>query len=1351
MDMFIQIIQIHYSDVLDVETDQGYNNIVEEIKQNLLAKGVREGTFDRFKSHFDDLGEKVFADYISNVESSFKEKGIGFDRNKFNSAKIKGAKGGKFFSLMAIYDLLDSIGDTATLGRHDNDALKQVFGINGILDAMDDVRTSLNISPNSKVGRLINKIPQPIRQAFVKIIDNPVVQSITFATIAYQFGYSVNEIAQGNNHPLNYYWTASGGVKLVSMSIRPISIGVSFTIKSVSATTKILRGLSDAGKVLGRVAIVTTVADVLMTIGVEIHERMEYTKAIAEQVPLLPGDEQAEVFFAKVIKFFTGRDVEKEYGDIIRVRGYLNHVKEVAIKLLDDNYNIAAIVQYVISIEEKYSEIIRDADRICQPGPAFAGFCHQTCELEEKYNNISFSNVNTASNAEKDLSSLDISKTLPMRSYTLVMNEGWERFICNIKNNPKCDQDIDKKKVYVVNTDAKYIPHLTKYEYENLGLRIIDAPLRKPSQKSQCSKIINEKGGGFFPCNIKKIHRSCQETFTLSGKPFIFTNPKRKDSSVIKNGTYPKDSVLYISGPKTLTAAANYPAVMHIPDGSNIRYIGSKNNETIFIINNSISGTLEGGAGKENTVVMNVEANNIVADLHSGAIHYSNGGNIRLVNTYNYVSNFDNRQNITTHCETRLINVKNAEVWQNSFNCTDKDYEVRVVNKENMHHRGLKQTIFVVNEDSNNAKIVSDLGSTGKIKGNFDIIRVQVANITQWGVSKDTGKDSYSLDLLANDTQSIVSSTTIDDFKNLVIQVNCQGITESVTIQDKSLSDTIEDIRYQKLRNSGSDIDREIIQNSEKKLKAFIQASILDQELLDTYQIAKGIADDNNFDIPVSQIEVIKNRMGISSEKVIIAGMYSDQVIIDFSYNNSDVTSSYQKYHGNGGSYDYDHCNYYQDVTVEGREGQRQYIIKLPDTLNSEISSSLIRLNLKIKNKAAPYQSISYSIIDFAKLNVTDVDSIGIQEGKRSYINECYNESISDLTEDSLEIQDITMLDSKGTKWSLSVGLVDYFQSPEHQQIVLQINNELYKIDSTNSKLEHVEMDPNSFRYYQPDEQGLQIYHNQPIDNNDVGLVDFRDKSVLGFDMEIADDSLVLSYGNSTIAKVENWSNYQPARKIMFAFNDATVSGSRCIASTCNSEDIIEDFNKKKVTLKQMFDAIVQGDISEAERKIKAIEGKSGLTPLYVAIQAGRLDIVEILFDGKHFSVKDKDIYGCNPLHWAAQQGNLNIAKFLVEKGADIGAKDKNGRTSLRIAACNGSLDIVKFFLDKNASIEAKSNDPYKMMGVVEGVKKEIINQADTAPNVKRWAEFFVEKLRYSIKSVAKEKLKDGMLRNMGG
>jgi predicted ATPase len=111
------------------------------------------------------------------------------------------------------------------------------------------------------------------------------------------------------------------------------------------------------------------------------------------------------------------------------------------------------------------------------------------CELEKKYNNISFDKINAASNIKNDLSLLNISKALEMRPYTLVMSDGWERFICDVKSSSQCYQDIDRKEVYIVNTDAKHIPHLTKYEYETLGLRIVDAPLGKPIQKSQCSKI----------------------------------------------------------------------------------------------------------------------------------------------------------------------------------------------------------------------------------------------------------------------------------------------------------------------------------------------------------------------------------------------------------------------------------------------------------------------------------------------------------------------------------------------------------------------------------------------------------------------------------------------------------------------------------------------------------------------------------------------------------------------------------------------------------------------------------------------------------------------------------------------
>ena len=127
-----------------------------------------------------------------------------FNSDKFKLAKANAVKGGRFLSLMAVYDLLDSAHDVSTLGRHDNTALKRVFAINGILDSINDVRESMSasiyvhgsnvkvkISPESIMGKIVGKIPSYTRKAFVKIIDNPAVRSITFATLAYQFGYSV--------------------------------------------------------------------------------------------------------------------------------------------------------------------------------------------------------------------------------------------------------------------------------------------------------------------------------------------------------------------------------------------------------------------------------------------------------------------------------------------------------------------------------------------------------------------------------------------------------------------------------------------------------------------------------------------------------------------------------------------------------------------------------------------------------------------------------------------------------------------------------------------------------------------------------------------------------------------------------------------------------------------------------------------------------------------------------------------------------------------------------------------------------------------------------------------------------
>jgi ankyrin repeat protein len=51
--------------------------------------------------------------------------------------------------------------------------------------------------------------------------------------------------------------------------------------------------------------------------------------------------------------------------------------------------------------------------------------------------------------------------------------------------------------------------------------------------------------------------------------------------------------------------------------------------------------------------------------------------------------------------------------------------------------------------------------------------------------------------------------------------------------------------------------------------------------------------------------------------------------------------------------------------------------------------------------------------------------------------------------------------------------------------------------------------------------------------------------------------------------------------------------------------------------------------------------------------------------------------------------GNLDVVKYLVEKGADVKAANNYGNTPLHLAADNCNLDIVKYLLEKGADVKA--------------------------------------------------------------
>ena len=60
--------------------------------------------------------------------------------------------------------------------------------------------------------------------------------------------------------------------------------------------------------------------------------------------------------------------------------------------------------------------------------------------------------------------------------------------------------------------------------------------------------------------------------------------------------------------------------------------------------------------------------------------------------------------------------------------------------------------------------------------------------------------------------------------------------------------------------------------------------------------------------------------------------------------------------------------------------------------------------------------------------------------------------------------------------------------------------------------------------------------------------------------------------------------------------------------------------------------------------------------------------------------------YGTTPLHAAARSGHLLVAGLLIEKGAEVNAKDKKGRTPLKLALEGGKKKVVAL-LKKHGAI----------------------------------------------------------------
>jgi ankyrin repeat protein len=72
--------------------------------------------------------------------------------------------------------------------------------------------------------------------------------------------------------------------------------------------------------------------------------------------------------------------------------------------------------------------------------------------------------------------------------------------------------------------------------------------------------------------------------------------------------------------------------------------------------------------------------------------------------------------------------------------------------------------------------------------------------------------------------------------------------------------------------------------------------------------------------------------------------------------------------------------------------------------------------------------------------------------------------------------------------------------------------------------------------------------------------------------------------------------------------------------------------------------------------------------------------------------VNAKEEYGNTSLHWASLMDCIEIVKLLIEKGADVNAEDIDGWTPLHMAADLNQMETAKLLIELGADVDAKCN-----------------------------------------------------------
>jgi hypothetical protein len=126
--------------------------------------------------------------------------------------------------------------------------------------------------------------------------------------------------------------------------------------------------------------------------------------------------------------------------------------------------------------------------------------------------------------------------------------------------------------------------------------------------------------------------------------------------------------------------------------------------------------------------------------------------------------------------------------------------------------------------------------------------------------------------------------------------------------------------------------------------------------------------------------------------------------------------------------------------------------------------------------------------------------------------------------------------------------------------------------------------------------------------------------------------------------------------------------------------------------LVEYLSARIKGSVKVMAAVMNEVKFDGLLLKAYDADTAENVAEVLAIVDQHEGIVHKADASGSRLLHYASDGGRVDLMRGLIDRGAEVSAKDSDGRDALMLAALNGHIPAASLLLDRGADVNAKAN-----------------------------------------------------------